>query len=153
MTDRSVSAILSRYDLAEQEFHTAWVLRKYLEQTKVPGFASLNFAQRRAAIGRERNAYLLKLQASSQSKMYRQVKKTFAHENAYIHLTLDERKAVTGEISGTVQGNVALDALFGRNYPLGRGLQRDGAICGPGRGRGPGVGLGTSDRLLNLQRE
>jgi hypothetical protein len=50
--DRSVSAILSRYDLADQEFHTAWVLRKYIEQSRIPGFESLNFAQRRAAVAR-----------------------------------------------------------------------------------------------------
>jgi hypothetical protein len=100
--DRSVSAILSRYDLADQEFHTAWVLRKYIEQSRIPGFESLNFAQRRAAVARERNAHLLKLQASSQSKMYRQVKKTYAHENPYIHLTLTERRAMAGEIADCI---------------------------------------------------
>jgi len=79
-------------------------LRKYLEQSKVPGFESLNYEQRRAAVGRERNARLLKLQAGGQSKMYRQVKKTYAHENAYIHLTLTERKTVAGEIADCIAG-------------------------------------------------
>jgi len=39
--DRMVSAILARYALADHEFHTAWVLRKYIEQSKIPNFGVL----------------------------------------------------------------------------------------------------------------
>ncbi len=100
--DRSVSTILSRYDLADQEFHTAWVLRSYHEQVTIPDFQALTYAQRRAAATRERNAHLLKLQAGGKSSAYRQAKKTYAHSNAYIHLTLDERKALAGEIADCI---------------------------------------------------
>jgi len=75
---------------------------------------------------RERNAHLLKLQASNQSKMYRQVKKTYAHENAYIHLTLTERKAVAGEIADCIaaQGSArifaeCIDKLYFDPKPYG----------------------------------
>jgi hypothetical protein len=102
--DRGVSAILARYGLEDQEFHTAWILRKYLEQSRIPDFDFLNFAQRRTAVERERNARLLKLQGANQSKMYRQVKKTYAHENAYVHLTLAERRQLVTEIADCVAG-------------------------------------------------
>jgi hypothetical protein len=48
--DRDVSTILARYELADEEFHTAWVLRKYLEQVKIPGFDGLNYTQRHSAV-------------------------------------------------------------------------------------------------------
>jgi hypothetical protein len=100
--DRNLSVILSRYDLADQEFHTAWVLRPYREQSTIPGFGALNYGQRRATAARERNAHLLKLQASGQGKAYRQAKKTYAHSDAYIHLTLTERRALADEVADCV---------------------------------------------------
>jgi hypothetical protein len=100
--DRNVTEILSRYELADQEFHTAWVLRKYLEQSRIPHFEELSFPQRRAAVQRERNAHLLKLQAGNQSKTYRQMKKSYAHESPYVHLTLAERQELTASIADCV---------------------------------------------------
>lgn len=100
--DRSVGAILSRYDLADQEFHTAWVLRSYREQSTIADFQSLSYAQRRAAAMRERNAHLLRLQAAGQGGAYRQAKKTYAHSNAYVHLTLTERKTLACEIADCI---------------------------------------------------
>ena len=93
-SDRSISPILARYGLADQEFHTAWILRKYLDQSRIPDFAALDWAQRRASVERERNTRLLQLQAANQSKMYHQAKKTYAREKAYVHLTLAERRAL-----------------------------------------------------------
>lgn len=50
--DRDISAIMARYGLGGRELHTAWVLRPYLEQTRIPDFALLGEAQRRlVAIG------------------------------------------------------------------------------------------------------
>jgi hypothetical protein len=102
--DQNISEILARYGLADAEFHTAWILRKYLEQSRIPGFDALNYAQRRAAIERERNARLLQFQHSNQSKQYRQAKKNFAHESPYIHLTLDERTRLVHEVADCVAG-------------------------------------------------
>jgi hypothetical protein len=63
-------------------------------------------------MARERNAHLLRLQSSGQSSKYRQVKKTYAHENAYLHLTLAERTSLAGEIADCIaaMGSVRLFA-------------------------------------------
>src|SRR5271157_1725644 len=89
--DHSIAAILRRYDVAGEELHTAWLLRSYLEQSRIPNFDQLSRDQRRAAIERERNRELLQLQKDQKSKAYQQQKKTFAHTRPYIHLTRDER--------------------------------------------------------------
>jgi len=36
--DISISAFLKSYGLEGAEFHTAWILRKYLEQSRIPNF-------------------------------------------------------------------------------------------------------------------
>lgn len=101
-TDRSISTILTRYDLGDEEFHAGWILRRYLEQSRIPDFENLSRTQRRAAVERERNICLLQLQKSNRSKAYRQMKKTYAHERPYIHLTLAERQNVAREIADSV---------------------------------------------------
>ena len=100
--DSSIYAILARYGLGGQELHTAWILRSYLEQTRIADFEKLDWASRRTAVDRLRNAYLLKLQQTKQSKTYRQIKKNFAHTKPYIHLTINERKALVQEVADCV---------------------------------------------------
>src|ERR1700693_2482277 len=94
--DLEICAILKKYELGDAEFHTAWILRKYLEQSKIPNFAKMDRAARRAAVRQERIKQLLKLQKQG-AKNYRQIKKTFAHTDAYIHLNETERKALGEE--------------------------------------------------------
>jgi hypothetical protein len=103
-TDRSISTILIRYGLGSEELHAGWLLRKYLEQSRIPDFENLSWTQRRAAVERERNIYLLKLQQGHRGKAYQQAKKTYAHERPYIHLTLAERQNVAREIADSVSG-------------------------------------------------
>lgn len=103
-TDRCISTILTRYGLGSEELHTGWLLRKYLEQSRIPDFENLNWVQRRAAVERQRNIYLLRLQTSNRSKAYQQAKKTYAHERPYIHLTLAERQDVAREIADSISG-------------------------------------------------
>jgi hypothetical protein len=100
--DRSVSAILGRYGLGDAELHTAWILRKYLEQSRIPNFDKLSWTDRRAAVERLRNTNLLNLQKSGRSKAYHQNKKTYAHTRAYIHLTAEERLHAVREVAQCV---------------------------------------------------
>jgi hypothetical protein len=100
--DRDVSEVMARYGLAGEELHTAWILRTYLEQSRTADFEALDWDARRAAVERQRNAYLLHLQKTNQNKSYRQVKKNFAHTRPYIHLTLHERRAVVRDIADCV---------------------------------------------------
>ena len=100
--DRSISTILRRYGLAGEELHTAWVLRSYLEQSRIPNFDRLPWDQRIAAVERERNRHLLQLQKTHQNKAYQQQKKNFAHTKPYIHLTRAERRTMVQEIADCV---------------------------------------------------
>ena len=100
--DRSISAVLAKYGLGNAELHTAWMIRKYLEQSRIPHFDNLNWSDRRAAVERERNAYLLYLQRTGRSKTYHQHKKNYAHTNSYIHLTANERLQAVREVAQCV---------------------------------------------------
>jgi hypothetical protein len=99
--DTNVSAVLARYGLVDEEFHTAWLLRAYFEQNRIPDFEKLTYAQRRSAVERERTKQLLKLQKSN-TKAYRQAKKNYRHTNAYIHLTFAERTALSRDVADCV---------------------------------------------------
>ncbi len=40
--DREIQRIKSRYGIEQSEIHVAWILRPYLEQTKIADFESLD---------------------------------------------------------------------------------------------------------------
>ena len=109
--DREVSKILNIYGLQNEEFHTAWILRKYLEQSRIDDFSIKNWDERRSAVIQERNTYLLQLQRSQKLKTYKQVKKNYKHTASYIHLTWDERKQLVKEVADCV-GNWGFARLF-----------------------------------------
>jgi hypothetical protein len=48
--DREITRVLGRYGLQEEELHTAWLLRKYIGQSKIPNFVGLDRATRRSAV-------------------------------------------------------------------------------------------------------
>ena len=100
--DREVTQVLARYDLADQEFHTAWILRNYLEQSQIPNFATLDRGARRSAVNRYRTAELLRLQRLQLSKAYKQRKKDYRHTNAYVHLTRTERISLVRDVADVV---------------------------------------------------
>ncbi len=97
--DREVRRIKERYGLGDAELHTAWLLRKYLEQNRVPNFAGLNRNQRRSEVERLRKAELLRVQAQPNKKLHKQTKKNYKHTADYIHLTYDERKLFVLDIA------------------------------------------------------
>ena len=53
--------MLGRYGLADAELHTAWMLRKYLEQSRIPNFEQLGPADRRREVNRRRNSELTRM--------------------------------------------------------------------------------------------
>ena len=75
--EREINALKAKYDLKSAEIHTAWMLRKYLEQTKVADFDSLDYAQRRYEVGRQRKTDLLRLQKAGNPKRYRLTRKNY----------------------------------------------------------------------------
>ena len=57
--DRDIRRIKNNYSLSENEIHTAWMLRKYIEQSRIEGFKELPLAQRRSKVESLRKAELL----------------------------------------------------------------------------------------------
>ena len=58
--DRDITAIKGRYGLEDAEIHTAWLLRKYLEQSRINDFNSLTRTQRQSEVRKSRTRHLFK---------------------------------------------------------------------------------------------
>lgn len=102
--DRAVSVIKRKYGLTDVEIHTGWMTRRYLEQEKIADFASLDWPARRAQVRKDRDANLIKQDALKGSSAARDLRKEFRKTDAYIHLTLDERKNCLSEIADLIGG-------------------------------------------------
>lgn len=100
--DRQIAGIMARYDLAEAELHTAWLLRPYIEQRRIQNFEQLGRTARRAAVERERNTHLLKLQQTGPRRTYQQARKNYGHTKDYVHLTYDERVSLVREVADCI---------------------------------------------------
>lgn len=100
--DREISQVLGRFGLENEELHTAWLTRKYLEQTRIPGFETMDWASRRSAVDRARTIHLLTLQRKQNSSAYKQAKKNYAHSRAYTHLTFGERMQAITAVADSV---------------------------------------------------
>lgn len=99
--DEKISKFKEKWDLAGAEIHTAWMLRKYIEQTKIPNFEKLDYHQRKIQIHSYRKSELLRLQRTNQ-KLYRQTKKNYRLTEKYIHLTYSERKTIIFKIADLI---------------------------------------------------
>lgn len=96
--DRQVQAIKNRYGLVQAEIHVAWLMRPYVEQYAIPGFVTMNPAQRRSNVQSARTAELLRLQRVN-SKQYKQTRKNYQKTDSYIHLTFDERRQLVKDLA------------------------------------------------------
>ena len=100
--DAKVNAIKQRYSLADAEIHTAWILRNYLEQSRITNFQSLSQTDRRSAVERYRRKHLLELQKRNNPKSYRQTKKNYDKTSAYAHLSRDQRRQFIVDVAECV---------------------------------------------------
>jgi Protein of unknown function (DUF3800) len=100
--DRDLARIKWQFDLGDAEIHTAWILRRYLEQSRIANFDQMAYQQRRTEVERIRNTELLRLQRSHSKGQYRQAKKNYQHTGSYIHLTQEERKRFISEVADCV---------------------------------------------------
>lgn len=99
--DSQIERIKERYGIQHSELHIAWMLRAYLEQTRIADFETLSYATRRAEVQKARTAELLRLQRTNQ-KQYKQVRKNYKHTDVYTHLTLAERQQLVLEVAKCV---------------------------------------------------
>ena len=109
--DRDINQLKIKWKIENSEIHTAWILRKYLEQSKISNFENLDFQERRYQVLQFRKRELLRLQHGN-PKTYMNAKKTYRRTEAYIHLTHDERKSIILEKSKII-GNWGFARLFG----------------------------------------
>ena len=100
--ESSINVIKKKFDLEEAEIHTGWIMRKYLEQSKIKGFENLDFKQRRSEVEKIRNTELLRLQRTHNKDHYYQTKKNFQQTKKYVHLTFDQRRSFIEEVVKTV---------------------------------------------------
>jgi len=101
--ETDINKVKQKYGLGHNEIHTAWLLRKYIEQFKILDFESLPKDQRIYEMQKNRKAELLKLQKGN-NKAYTQTKKNYKETENYIHLSFDERKMFITELAQTVSG-------------------------------------------------
>ena len=100
--DREIVAIRNRYGLQYAEIHTAWLVRKYLEQSRIRDFENLDRLRRSSEVRKARIRHLLHLQRTGRNRSFRQARKNYAQTNAYVHLTLQERNALVLEVAECV---------------------------------------------------
>ena len=93
--------IKSGYGLGDAEIHVAWMMRKYSEQESIPGFQSMTHARRRSEVSKRRRAELLRLQKAN-SRGYKQTRKNYQKTEAYVHLTLLERRQTVTDIASLI---------------------------------------------------
>ena len=98
-----LESIKRNYGLEDAEVHVAWMMRKYIEQQSILGFASMNAERRRSEVRKQRSAELLRLQKLN-TKRYKQTKKNYQKTEAYTHLTLDERRQAVTDIAELISG-------------------------------------------------
>lgn len=98
-----LEAAKRRHGLEGAEIHVAWMMRPYAEQEAIPGFVSMAYDQRRSAVRAKRNAELLRLQKID-SRRYKQTRKNYRNTEAYVHLTLEERRQAVMDIAKLISG-------------------------------------------------
>lgn len=83
-SDRGLRRIRERYDLVDAELHTAWMLRHYIEQSKIPDFAKLGRVNCRSQVESLRTAELLRVTTHSQQQAVQADKKELqAYQRLY----------------------------------------------------------------------
>ena len=98
-SEKDIETIKKKYGLQDKEFHFAWLLRKYREQTQIPGFDKMTYQQRRSEVERLRTTEILSLQKQKNKKPFFQTKKNYNKTKDYTHLTYDERKSLVKEVA------------------------------------------------------
>jgi hypothetical protein len=100
--DAAISTIMAPYGLAGEELHTAWLLRKYLEQSRIDGFEAMDWDTRRAAVQRSRVAEVYRVRKLGIAKRNSSLKNFYRHTAPYVHLTWMERRSLIVEIARKV---------------------------------------------------
>ncbi len=115
--DRKIKQLKHKYGLDGSEIHTGWIMRKYLEQSRIDNFDTFDYATRRHLVDIYRKKEILRLQKSGDNKSYKQVKKNYKETLPYIHLTYNERIAFLTEIAEYI-GSCSFIRIFAESSHL-----------------------------------
>jgi hypothetical protein len=96
--DGDIFLLKRKWNIEDAEIHTGWMLRPYLEQTKIHNFNNFDFEKRKREVLSFRKNELYRLQKVNR-KAYHQAKKNFRMTDPYVHLNYIERKKVIFELS------------------------------------------------------
>ncbi len=110
--DREVFDIKRRFDLEHAEIHTGWILREYPEQTRVPGFESMDYSARRKAVLGVRALNLSRPRDNAKQK---DLLKNYRKTDPYVHLTQTERFDFISSLARLI-GSWDDCRLFGEAY-------------------------------------
>lgn len=100
--DREIETIKKKYALGDSEIHIAWILRPYIEQTRIASFDSLDYQRRRSLVESLRKAELLRLQRAGNPRLYKQTRKNYRQTEGYIHLSYNERRNLMTQVAQCV---------------------------------------------------
>lgn len=114
--DALIESIKRRYDLQGVEIHTAWMMRRYVEQERIPDFSTMSRQARRQASAQEiaRRAGILGVKSNRKKlKAYRTEAKKI---KPYLHLTREERKQCLFDLAEQIGGlgtiRIFAEAIF-----------------------------------------
>lgn len=94
--DAQVDALKMKYGLQDKEIHTAWMLRDYPEQNRVPNFETLDWdTRRRATLG----VRVMNLSRPRKNTQQKELLKNYRKTEAYVHLSRMERTALAQELA------------------------------------------------------
>ena len=97
--DTQANALKYKYGLQDKEVHTAWMLREYPEQNRVPDFDSLDWESRRKAALGIRALNLSRPRNNSQQK---ELLKNYRKTHEYVHLARAERVQLVQKLADIV---------------------------------------------------
>jgi Protein of unknown function (DUF3800) len=121
--DASIEAVKARYGLAGIEIHTAWMTRRYSEQEKISGFASLDRGARVAAFQKEVHRRSGVLGVRGNRKKIKAYRKECREISRYAHLTRDERRSCLRDLATELANwngiKIFADAISKSDYQTG----------------------------------
>jgi len=100
--DAQVAAIKQPFGLENAELHTAWMVRRYVEQEGISGFDQMDRQTRREEVIQRREGHLLRLAAHGTQKQLKEAKKNYRKTFPYIHLTRDERMQFVQKVADRI---------------------------------------------------
>ncbi len=101
LRDAEVLALKTRHRLSGAEVHTAWMVRRFPEQERIPNFAQMSDSDRRKAVVVERRADIAKASLRG-PKAVKTLSRNYKKTDAYIHLTYAERLATAHDIADAI---------------------------------------------------